>query len=226
MADDKSSGAWSGGIVVAGIAAVSALYVAFQHQDLVSTRPQEAAYRENLIVAEQDIDARLWQDPFDAVARDVDGGDDRGARPGNAGLDGRDGDLAIIVTLSGAPYPEVAETRRRLRYAVLAAMHFRGFMPYDEKHIGYLRTDKPPFPPQADDTDGSLTAAKDRPGVEQAAWVDGIETLRAERAAAPLPKRIPFEQFEALSGVPERDGKDAAKNPSRMCCCCGWTKTC
>src|SRR5215471_8464649 len=108
MADDKSSGSWGSGIVVAGIAAVSALYVAFQHPALVSNRPQEAEYQGHQIVAGQDIDARLWQDPFDAVARDVEGRGDRTPLPSNLALLGRrdtGGDRAIVVMLSGAPYP-------------------------------------------------------------------------------------------------------------------------
>jgi hypothetical protein len=122
MADDKSSsGAWSGGIVVAGVAALSALYVALQPPALVSNRPQEAEYARHEIVAGQDIHARLWQDPFDAVARDIETGGDHIPRPGNELLTGsqhlltgsQEG-LAIAVTLPGAPFPEIAETRRRL----------------------------------------------------------------------------------------------------------------
>lgn len=207
MADEKSSGAWSGSIVVAGIAAVSALYVAFQHPNLVSTRPQEAEYQGHQIAAAQDIDARLWQDPFDAVARDRDANDAHNPPAGNADLregydlHGRPDDLAIVVTLSGAPYPEVAETRRRLRYAVLAALHFRGFMPSDEKHIGYFSSHKFPFVPSADDIDGPLNAATDQKGFDQVLWRLATATQATMCPATSLPKTIPFEQFEAAEST-------------------------
>ena len=68
---------------------MSALYVAFQHPALVSNRPQEAEYQ-GQIVPGQDIDARLWQDPFDAVARDVEGRGDRTPLPGDLGPTKRD----------------------------------------------------------------------------------------------------------------------------------------
>jgi hypothetical protein len=204
MADDKSSsGAWSGGIVVAGVAALSALYVALQPPPLVSNRPQQAEYPGHEIVAGQDIDARLWQDPFDAVARDIETGGDRIPRPGNEHLltGNRDG-LAIAVTLPGAPFPEIAETRRRLRYAVLAAMHFRGFMPEDEKHIGYFNSDDPPF------ITSVLTANNNRRLTIRGLYASTRRENGKSRigstgeathafAPPPLPKTIPFEQFEA-----------------------------
>jgi hypothetical protein len=150
MAEDKSSGAWGGSLVVVAFAAVSALYVAWQNPPLVSTRPTDAEYPGHDIRAQQDIDARLWQDPFDAVARDIETKGASTPQPGNSDLKtgaASDGNptLTIAVTLPGAPYPEAAETRRRLRYAVLAALHVAGFMPADERHIGYFRTDAPPF---------------------------------------------------------------------------------
>jgi hypothetical protein len=187
MVDDKSSsGAWSGGIVVAGVAAFSALYIGLQHPALVSNRPQEAEYPRSEIVAPENIDARLWQDPFDAVAREIETGDDRIPTSGNKDLTGSPGDIAIAVTLPGAPFPEIAETRRRLRYAVLAAMHFRGFMPEYESHIGYFSSDAPPFNGNARPSNTSgLTVGVGSTG--EAADVP---------APAPLPQRIPFEQFE------------------------------
>ncbi len=42
--------------------------------------------------------------------------------------------------MSGAPYPEDEETRRRVRYAVVSGLAASGFAPEDEQHIGYLRT--------------------------------------------------------------------------------------
>ncbi len=148
MADEKPSGAWGSSFVVLAFAAVSAAYVAWQPPALLSTRPTEPEYAvHDLNGMRQDIDARLWQDPLGAVIRDI---DDRSARNSTAsdvahdeaGFDHqREATLVLGVTLPGASYPEVVETRRRLRYAVLAALHVAGFTPTDEKHIGYWRPD-------------------------------------------------------------------------------------
>jgi hypothetical protein len=222
MADEKSSGTWGSSFVVLAFAAVSAAYMTFQQPALVSTRPSEPEYQGHAIKAGQDIDARLWQDPFDAVARNIQAGADRTPRPGNPNLNdpylrGSSKDLAIAVTLPGAPYPEIAETRRRLRYAVLAALHIRKFMPVDEKHIGYFRTDKPPFIEEAphpgvaifveekrrseNEIDGSISLEIDQKRFEPPILPGRTGTTEAK--LADLPKTIPFEQFEEM---PEKPG--------------------
>ncbi|QBR72208.1 hypothetical protein CU048_14050 [Beijerinckiaceae bacterium] len=97
----------------------------------------------------QTIDARLWQDPFAAVARIIEklGKSERGQqclnssdKTCNSPLDSENGEetLVIGVTVSGAPYSEDAEQRRRTRYAVLAGLERAGFVPSDARHIGYF----------------------------------------------------------------------------------------
>jgi hypothetical protein len=160
MADEKPSGAWGSSFVVLAFAAVSAVYVAVQQPPLVSTRPPEPEYPAHELKSAQDVDARLWEDPFAAVTRDIDAKrwpnsfdtvihaiETKGSRDPQASCvhakTGSDrlgeNTLAVGVTLPGASYPEVAETRRRLRYAVLSALHVAGYSPTDEKHIGYWR---------------------------------------------------------------------------------------
>ena len=221
MADDKSSAGWGGNFAVLVFAAVSAVYVAWQQPALVSTRPTDADYAGHDITAQQDIDARLWQDPLDAVAREIESNGSHTPQPSNNDLTkteaelGDDPTLSIAVTVPGAPYPDAAETRRRLRYAVLAALHVAGYMPADERHIGYFRTDEPPFaskkplpsaqvlvddaPLLADVSDHSGNAVPD-------ATILGVSTRKAEASSdgsnsggAPLPATIPFEQFEKIT---------------------------
>ena len=124
-----------------------------------------ALYKAHYEVA-QDVDARLWQDPFAAV-------DDASeetpteklvimvnqngktleleARPngkspshapdqiykGNEPFAGDD-ITVIAVTLPGGPYQEAAEDRMRRRYAVLSALANQDATPRDEQHIGYF----------------------------------------------------------------------------------------
>ena len=146
-------------------------------------------------------------------------------QPGNRSLAakteaaGDDPPLTIAVTLPGAPYPEIAEARRRLRYAVVAALHVAGFMPLDEGHIGYLRTNQSPFP--AEKPSAGLQVSVDEQH-QPAGALDGsgdprtdlqsldvtIHLARTSEAepspAARLPRTIPFEEFE---GMPSAAGK-------------------
>lgn len=95
----------------------------------------------------QDIEARLWDDPLAAVARvrAADPEHDKSERHTRehlkATLD-RENNLSKVVVLgvfvSGAPYAEDIETRRRARYAVLAGLHKAGFVPQNPEHVGYF----------------------------------------------------------------------------------------
>ena len=57
-----------------------------------------------------DINARLWQDPFDAVARDVEGGGDRTPLAGNLDLLGTGGDRAIDLFCKVGLYYQMTVT--------------------------------------------------------------------------------------------------------------------
>ncbi|MGH7059749.1 MAG: hypothetical protein ACREFH_05120 [Stellaceae bacterium] len=188
---------------MAAVAAVGAFYVTWQNPALVSTRPTDAEYQGHAISAGQDIDARLWQDPFDAVARNVEAAGNRSPPPGNGSLTDKaeiaEDDLAIAVTLPGAPYPEIAETRRRLRYAVLAALHVAGFMPADEGHIGYLRTDLSPFPAAKPSPGLRLSVGSEKPGVAPF-------QLRSHPAQV-IELALPFGAFELARGFRGRDAR-------------------
>ena len=118
-------------------------------------------------VAAQDVDARLWQDPFAAVDEAseetpaekvviVANQNDKilrldaikeVANSSSHSLDQiyqgkkfiRGEEVTILaVTLPGDSYQEAAELRMRRRYAVLSALANQGSAPQDEKHIGYF----------------------------------------------------------------------------------------
>ena len=239
MADDKPTGAWGSSFVVLAFAAVSAVYVTWQTPPLNSIRPSDAGYQGHEISAAQDIDARLWQDPFEAVSRDVSAAGNRVPQPGNffltdaAGSARAEPALTIAITLPGAPYPETAETRRRLRYAVLAALHVARFTPFDEGHIGYFRTDLPPFAPkQPEPAVGVLVGEQHRPATSN----DGAADLRTDPQSLDvaihlaatdaagtkgpaLPRTIPFEQFNSLGErTPERLSACSCYGSMRISC--------
>jgi hypothetical protein len=122
---------------------------AFNKRPLQDTRPAEppAPIYWHGPVEIQDIEARLWEDPLAAVARV------RAADPAHdvserhtplylqsvlAAQKSLTNVLALGVFVSGAPYAEDIETRRRARYAVLAGLHRAGFVPQNAEHVGYF----------------------------------------------------------------------------------------
>ncbi|PPD47264.1 MAG: hypothetical protein CTY13_05930 [Methylobacter sp.] len=128
-----------------------------------SSRPLQSRYS-----AAQDMNARLWQDPFAAVDS---ANEDAPAQKVSITLNQQDKSLRLeaikqppsstqhtrkqiykdnsivdgnnitilAVTLPGGPYQEAAEQRMRRRYAVLSALANQDQFPEDEQHIGYFQ---------------------------------------------------------------------------------------
>lgn len=128
-----------------------------QRQPFVDARPASPP-----VVTQPPIDARLWQDPFDALARyrelaagakekatpssSGDACPDRAntfAKPiGQAGFgpEGKPPAPKVMVALvRGAAYADEVELRRRIRYALLAGFKTSRRVPLDEGHIRCLR---------------------------------------------------------------------------------------
>jgi hypothetical protein len=145
----------------------------------------------------QDIESRLWWDPFAAVAERLAKSSD--LKPENCGKPEigdhcvsplmpanespnptpaiGEGDpskpqppIVIVASVSGAPYSEDHESRRRQRYAIVAGLARQGFAPSDPEHLGF-------FWPRAL---GKLSDAKS-------------EVVSSER----MPEVVPFEWFES-----------------------------
>lgn len=133
-----------------------------QFKPLVSTRPPVPSEKAVGVTAEQDVDARLWQDPI-AVAQkqleaEIKAG--RGSEPNTARHDIRsladllsdrvkrfnkkDQVLLLAVMLEAGPYSEQGESRLRARQAVLEGLSESGFLPIDSEHIGFVTTSWPP----------------------------------------------------------------------------------
>jgi len=143
--------------LVVGLAGVFAA----KHQPFQEVRPVDsnvAAYR-HTPSEDQDIEAREWQDPFSAVAiarRGHPSAELSGADAGPRDLTPHTierlaakipaaGNRVLILgaMLPGAPYANDIETRRRMRYAILAGLFNSGFVSENSEHIGYLTL--PPF---------------------------------------------------------------------------------
>jgi hypothetical protein len=153
MADERPGSGFPGGNwVILAAAAISALYVTLQAPPLENLRPSAPASKIHT-AGLQDVEARLWQDPLAAVVGHTRTADqERDAshtvaafkrsltetQPANPIKRSAARPMVLAVTIPGGGYAEDAEMRRRLRYAVVAALSTENYAPEDEKHIGYV----------------------------------------------------------------------------------------
>jgi hypothetical protein len=139
--------------IVAALAGIIA-----QYKPLVSMRPAAPGEKAVEVIADQDADARLWQDPLgvaqkekaaleaDLLVKNV--SPSRVQRHATAALAGRiketvadtgEGSVLLLaVMLDSGPYLEQAESRLRARQAVLEGLSESGYVPVDGEHIGFV----------------------------------------------------------------------------------------
>jgi hypothetical protein len=127
-------------IVVVALAVAGVLFVKpppLENTRLPVNEPQRFSPSE--------INARSWQDPFAAIEKhrlEV-----RKSAPDKADLHGVDNDVfsiargpaqVLAVMLPGTPYSEDGETRRRIRYAVIAGLNAKHLVSADTERLRYL----------------------------------------------------------------------------------------
>src|SRR5262245_54640085 len=125
--------------------------VLLQQTGFIPKRPTTTERVTHRFRTVQDVDARLWQDPFAAVAvhREEQRKDKQDDRPHPAqhsrtdvlayfNASGAQRLLILPVMTPGGPWSDEAEQRRRTRYAVVASLAASGFTADDPSHIGYL----------------------------------------------------------------------------------------
>lgn len=139
--------------------------VLVQYKPLVSERPSVPNEKTAPVIAEQDVDARLWQDPIGVAQKQkalLDEQIDKGvAKKGSAEshdtsalcnllceradtFQAPGSVLLLAVMLDAGPYSEQAESRLRARQAVLEGLSESGFVPIDGEHIGFVTAAWPP----------------------------------------------------------------------------------
>jgi len=122
--------------------------VFFNIQRLKSSRPIVTGPSEHMLFTE-DVHARLWQDPFNAVYKhEGDSSLHDGIHShhtvaniiyGNEESSSKD--IQIIgVMVEGGHYFENVEQKRRRRYAVVSALNVSGYKPKDAQKIGFFLT--------------------------------------------------------------------------------------
>ncbi|HET7019978.1 MAG TPA: hypothetical protein VFI58_04630 [Xanthobacteraceae bacterium] len=163
--DSKFPNLGGNGFIWILLVAAGTYLVAQPQVSLQGSRPASTERSIPERVGEQHVDARLWQDPFAAVADYL--AKSSGLNPKNC--DGRNGgyedietycrhplnppaaaqtsekaapdalpDLTLVVSASASSYSEDQEARRRKRYAVLAGLNAEGFVPENAQHIGFF----------------------------------------------------------------------------------------
>lgn len=135
----------------------------FDEPKLKSNRPLTPKLPDQSF-SDQQIPARLWQDPFAALqaysGSPAPSATSLPSTPPSPSQDGattpghmrsqieerleRGRQVAVLaVMLPGQPYAEAAEGRTRIRYAVLSALGAGGQVPADAAHIGQYRPSEP-----------------------------------------------------------------------------------
>ena len=174
-------------------------YFLFPEAPFQDSRPSVERSSPERNHSEQDINARLWEDPFAAIQGELRSSgagtpcsrDDHCLSPFDRDPQMDDVGRVLIVTVPGSFYSEEKETRRQIRYAVLAGLDREGFIPQDSEHVGYFRIESTvASPDQRRDADRALPAESNEAARRTAARI----------RLARLPEIVPFETFRARSG--------------------------
>jgi hypothetical protein len=203
MADDTKQPHIGGPNFIWILVAAAATYFVTQPGPLTGSRPATTDRSLPERVGEQHVDARLWQDPFaavaDALTKSPELKPENCHRPGKGNKDIETycrapwktqdvtPDLVLMVSVSGAPYADDQEERRRRRYAVLAGLDAEGFVPEDPQHIGFYWPD-PPLPQQDTMTVHMAATPADPLLVD----LPALQTVTGEA----MPKVVPYEWFK------------------------------
>jgi hypothetical protein len=145
-------------VIIVGLAGALAA-TQYPFQDVRPSDSSAPAYR-HAPSQDQDIEARQWEDPFSAVAvaRRINGSakSESASTPSSDyphDVDRLTADrlkepnahvLVLGAMVPGAPYADDIETRRRIRYAVLAGLFQESYVPDDSEHIGFVTLSKLP----------------------------------------------------------------------------------
>ena len=147
MGNDEKS---ISGIPISGALAVFAFILGLlviPQAPFKASRPTPPEEIRSALHEGEDVQARLWQDPFSAVMthrRDM-GSDLNGHNVTDLAKQiinkGQNEIVVLGVMVNGGPYAENVESRIRFRYAVLSALgeiDKLTYVPEDSEHMGYL----------------------------------------------------------------------------------------
>ena len=165
--------------------------LANQLTSLESPRPTTPNSGHYSYQAIEDVNARLWQDPFTAIDQHQPPCLDKGkcspdqrheiAKLSNSVNENYKKTITVLgVMVVGGSYVDNIEWRRRMRYAVLSGLAVKGYTPQDAEHIGYFDR------PLDNNCDEGLPIG----------YLDNLVYMDCQ-AIKSLPEKIPFEWFNA-----------------------------
>ena len=148
MSHNNAGGLLSNPLPIVMVALLAA-GVLIKQVPLQSARPSDPERVKFVPSGQQDVEARLWQDPFAAVEKHdgpskIETHTPKHFREDIQKIDQTGGQVKVIgVSVFGGSYSEAAESRRRTRFAVLFALGFHGYSPANSDAIGYFRIKLP-----------------------------------------------------------------------------------
>ena len=149
MEDPKHDSTPLQGLGLILIAAIVGGVFWFQNP-LTSSRPTAPDSFHTLPGFSEDVQARLWEDPLQAVIQhrqlefqtteEESGHHNHSVKALAEKIrDAHNPKVRIILAMvDGSPYVEGTESRLRTRYATLAGMNVAGYAPQDAEHLGYV----------------------------------------------------------------------------------------
>ncbi len=133
----------SGGAVVIALI-LGSLFV--QQLAFKGSRPWVPGHGINTSASLEDVQARLWEDPFAAVRRhrtDAKGGRHKIESLAEQIVRKKTDEVTVLgVMVFGGPYAKDAERRIRSRHATLSALGALDYVPDNAEHLGYIKTDR------------------------------------------------------------------------------------
>jgi hypothetical protein len=167
----------------------------------------------------QSVPSRLWQDPIAAVELPLDAtqNKDENKRAEKAGLasireeaktllkkgeGSQENSLLILpVMLVATPFPDDAELRRRVRYAIVSGLSSAGFVPKDAERMQFVSWCPDAIERHGTATKVDSTSCEDRPGV-----------------------RLPYEWFEKTEASDSSDPGNTAKQAKKTIALVLWLR--
>lgn len=168
---DSSQGVWINPLPIIMVVLLAA-GVLVKNIPLESARPSDAERVKYVPIGQQNVEARLWQDPFAAVEKHEEHFV-QAASQQSAALAGQIGALkpevlldkigkehekssevkVLAISVFGGSFAEAAESRRRSRFAVISALGFHGYSPENADTIGYFRLEQESAKSEAGETE-------------------------------------------------------------------------
>jgi hypothetical protein len=192
--------------------------------NLESPRPTSVGVVHTEPFLASDVPARLWQDPLGSVLNGPFQGklnSFTNGMPGGAGA----GDAKVLVLLAFVDLemtPEQIETRRRERFAALAALNTAGYVPVKSDRISYVDLEYVPEKPADKPVQKSAAPSRYRSQTQSKnlmpqLWKTESKNTPDDAKDTKLPLRVAFEWLRPLKSNESISTPPGVKYPGGVC---------